>query len=194
MDEAGIITDKVQFALAHKLKEFRNSTGNQVQVLTIKSLEGESIEGYSINVVDKWKLGSEKDDNGILFLISTTDRKMHIEVGQGLEGVLPDALAGRIIDTVRIDFKKGHYEQGIVHGTSLILSAIKGNLEGIVPRKKHSDFASYVPLVFVIFWLWLTFFRPVWLITILGGRSYGRRGGHFGGGGGFSGGSASGSW
>ncbi|TDJ09112.1 MAG: TPM domain-containing protein, partial [Deltaproteobacteria bacterium] len=167
MDQAGLIRNEIKLALTKRLKEFKAETGNQVQILTIKSLEGESIEGYSIKVVDKWKLGSEKADNGILFLISSKDRRMRIEVGQGLEGVLPDALVGRITDTVRIDFKKGHYEQGIVHGTSLILSAIKGNLEGIVPRKKHLDFAFYVPLVFVILWLWLTFFRPVWLIPIL---------------------------
>jgi uncharacterized protein len=207
MDKAGILSDRTKLALSDNLKNFKHKTGNQVQVLTIKSLEGESIEGFSIKVVDKWKLGSEKADNGVLFLVSTTDRRMRIEVGQGLEGVLPDALAGRIMDTVRVDFKKGKYEKGIILGSKLIMGAIEGNVEGIAPPKKSSDFGSYLPLIFVILWLWLTFFRPVWLIPILGGRGYSSRGGAFGGssgwssgggwsggGGGFSGGGASGSW
>ncbi|RLA63714.1 MAG: hypothetical protein DRQ88_11115 [Epsilonproteobacteria bacterium] len=201
IDRANLITDKKQMALSRGLKKYKKQTGNQLQILTINSLDDETLEGYSIKVVDKWQLGDKEKDNGILLLVALKERKMRIEVGQGLEGDLPDALAGRIISQVVPYFKKANYEQGIILGTSLIIKILGGDHKALKTRERRSEFTSYLPIVFIMLWFWLSFFRPVWLIPILGGASYGRRGGGFsggggwsGGGGGFSGGGASGSW
>lgn len=202
VDRANLISGPRRIEATKGLKKYKELTGNQIQILTINSLDDETLEGYSIKVVDKWKLGDKDKDNGILLLVTLKERKVRIEVGQGLEGVLPDALAGRIVDMMIPYFKEGKYEHGIIVGTSQIIKVLGGDVKDLKKRKKRSEFASYMPLIFIFFWIWLTFFRPVWLIPILGGRSRGgfgggggfSSGGWSGGGGGFSGGGASGSW
>lgn len=120
IDNAGLLSSRAQSALANALVQVKAQTGNEIAVLTIKSLENETIDGYSIKVTDQWKLGSKNKDNGALFLIAVDDRKMRIEVGQGLEGVIPDATAGRIIREVQAYFKRGDFESGIIVGASRI--------------------------------------------------------------------------
>ena len=97
VDLAGIVDDATENRLNGYLQELEQKTTAQMVVLTILSLEGESIEDFSITIAhDKWKLGQKGKDNGLLFLISVKDRKYRIEVGYGLEGVLPDSLVGSI--------------------------------------------------------------------------------------------------
>ena len=97
-DQAGLLGDSFETGLDGRLGQLEEETGAQVAVLTIVSLEGDPIEDYSIRVVETWKLGRTGADDGVLILIVRDDRRMRIEVGYGLEGVLTDAQAGRIID------------------------------------------------------------------------------------------------
>jgi uncharacterized protein len=127
VDQAGLLSPQLASQLESSLRAFQARVGPQIQLLTIPTLAGQPIESYSIQVVDRWKLGDAKRDDGVLFLVVSQDRQMRIEVGQGLEGVVPDAVAGRIVnDVVAPYFKRGQMEQGVVAG----LRAIAGRLGG----------------------------------------------------------------
>ena len=207
VDQAGVLSRQDQSQLTNALVQIKKRTGNEVAILIVSSLEGEAIEDYSIKVTDEWKLGAEEEDNGILFLISIQDRKMRIEVGQGLEGDLPDARAGQIIRFIQPYFKRGEYKSGIVLGVSKIVENIGEKLTN-APKVKNrrSEVGNPIFLLF-LFFIVSFFFRGRGSSGLLAGalvgsmmggrRSYGGGGfggGGFGGGGSFSGGGASGGW
>ena len=127
VDNANLLSEQTESQLNDALIDLENRTSQQIALLTISSLEGESIEGYSIKVADNWKIGQEGSDNGVLFLISTADRKLRIEVGRGLEGELTDAISGRIVDLVSSYFKRQEFEKGIIVGLTAISRAIGMN-------------------------------------------------------------------
>lgn len=193
IDEAGYLTRDDRQALMQLLYDFNRRGKAQVQVLIVQSLQGEPIESASIKVTDVWKLGDAKKDNGVLFLISAEDRKMRIEVGQGLEGAIPDAIAKRIIsDQVIPLFRSKRTSDGIVLGTHEILRYADKEFadENIAPEKEGG---GKIPVGVIILLLII--------ISILGrfGGGGGRRfrgggwgGGYYGGGGGWSGGGSSG--
>lgn len=212
MDTAGMMSGEDVARLDQALRSSNAQGIAQVQVLTIPSLNDEPIEEVSYKIVKDWKLGAEKADNGILFLISKNDRKLRIEVGQGLEGAIPDVYAKRIISDVVIPyFKQGQMSEGIVAGTASILElatnergGLKTNENAAVRSEPEGKKGGWLHLV--IFFILL-----VVLMSSGGGRGFllgmllsggGRGGGGFGGGGGgwsgggggFSGGGSSGSW
>ncbi len=123
VDLADIIDNSSEYKLNQYLKELEQKTTAQLVVLTIKSLEGGSIEDFSLTIAhDRWKLGQKGKDNGVLFLISLKDKKYRIEVGYGLEGVIPDSLAGTIGRNYLVPFfRKGEYSKG-VYATALALA------------------------------------------------------------------------
>jgi len=126
-DTADILSSSTVRDLETLLKAHEDSTSNQVVVLTVRSLDGESIEEYSIAVAEQWKLGQKGKDNGVLLLIAVEDRKVRIEVGRGLEGVLPDITCGSIIrKEITPRFREGDYDGGVTAGVHAILSAIGG--------------------------------------------------------------------
>jgi uncharacterized protein len=126
-DTAGMLSEPARQALESSLKDFESRTGHQAAVLTVPSLEGEALEDFSLKVSRTWALGRKGQNDGVLFLISKNDRKLRIEVGHGLEGSIPDALAGRIIqDAVVPLFRAGDYEGGITTGVNAIISAADG--------------------------------------------------------------------
>lgn len=130
VDLVGTLTENSRTVLEERLANHEKETSNQVVVLIIPSLEGEILEEYSIKVASSWKLGQKKKDNGVLLLIAKEDRKLRIEVGYGLEGVLTDAKAARIIRNIIVpEFKKEEYTEGIVLGVSAILKTIEGTYE-----------------------------------------------------------------
>ena len=221
VDEAGMIPEDARLRIEQKLAAFEKSTGTQVAVLTVASLDGDPIEDYSMRVVETWKLGKKEKDNGVLLLVAEQDRKMRIEVGYGLEGELTDLESGRIVDNViRPDFQKGDFAGGIEHGVDAILSALGG---GEVPAepparpvvgREGSD--GMIFIIFIVIFLFI-FLRSrggggrrgpwggggFWGGGFGGGSFGGGRSGGFGGGGGggfsggggsFGGGGASGSW
>ncbi len=116
--------------LERALQSFDLSDSTQIAILTIPSLEGDALEDFSIRTVDQWKIGQKSKDNGVLLLVSKKDRKIRIEVGRGLEGVLTDLLSGRIIDTVITPyFKAGNFDKGLEAGASAIIQATRGEFK-----------------------------------------------------------------
>jgi len=125
-DNAEILSASMRKTLSDRLRAHEDRTGNQIAVLTVPSLEGESIEGYAEAVFKEWKLGQKGKDNGILFVVAPKDRRMRIEVGYGLEGTLPDSLAGSIIrNAITPKFKAGDYDGGAEAGVSAILIVLE---------------------------------------------------------------------
>jgi len=120
VDLAGIIDNHAETKLNRYLKELETKTGAQMAILTVISLEGQAIEEFSINIAhDQWKLGQKGKDNGVLVVVSLNDKKYRIEVGYGLEGLLPDSLVGGIGRQYLVPyFKRGDYSTGIYAAVS----------------------------------------------------------------------------
>lgn len=223
VDLAAVVDPSTTGRLNGYLKELEQKTGAQVVVLTIKSLEGEALEAFSIRIAhDRWKLGQRGKDNGVLLLVAVGDRKYRIEVGYGLEGVLPDSLVGSIGRDLMVPYlKRGDYPSGIAAAVLAIANeiAIKAGVtisgmpdyQRIVKVSKPPGlFRTVVSVLFFI--MLLLFFlrnpRAFFLFFLLsgagGGRGWGSGHGGFGGGGfggfggggggGFGGGGASGGW
>jgi uncharacterized protein len=126
-DLTGTLTAEQQTALEQKLAGFESAKGSQLAVLIVPSTEPEEIEEYSIRVVDQWKLGRKGVDDGALLIIAKNDRRVRIEVGRGLEGVLTDAMSNRIIDeTIRPAFREGNFYGGIDAGLEQMIKVIEG--------------------------------------------------------------------
>jgi uncharacterized protein len=129
-DYANMMSPAVRAKLTKELKEFERTDSTQVVILTIPSLEGQTIEDYSIKVAESWKIGQKGRDNGVIFIVASQERRMRIEVGRGLEGRLTDLTAGRIIDlVVRPRFKRGDINGGFVAGVSTLIDATKGEFK-----------------------------------------------------------------
>lgn len=130
-----------QAALEGKLQTFEQSKGSQIAILIIPTTQPEDIAQYSIRVVDQWKLGREKPDDGVLVLVAKNDRKMRIEVGYGLEGAIPDAIAKRIIsDIMQPSFKAGDFYGGLDAATTQLTKLIDG--ESLPPPAKNLQAGS----------------------------------------------------
>jgi uncharacterized protein len=126
-DLADMMAPATRQAIDAHLAELERTDSTQVAVLTVPSLEGDSIEDFSIRVADAWKVGQKKEDNGALLIVSKADHKVRIEVGYGLEGVLTDVLAGQIIDSVITPrFKAGDFDGGFAAGITAISGAVRG--------------------------------------------------------------------
>jgi len=126
-DNAGILSDNAKELLSEKLKAHEERTTNQVVVLTLPSLQGESIEDYSYQVFNEWKLGQEGMDNGILIVVVPDEKRMRIEVGYGLEGTMTDLTAGRIIREVMAPrFREGDFDGGITEGALAVVNVLEG--------------------------------------------------------------------
>ena len=114
-------------ALETRLSDYEARTRHQFALLTVTSLGGQDIEGYSIHVAEQWKLGSKAKDDGLILVVAKNERKMRIEVGYGLEGTLPDATAARIIRNVMTPrFREGDYDGGVAQGAAAIVAQLEG--------------------------------------------------------------------
>ena len=114
-------------ALESKLAAFEQKKGSQLAVLLVPTTQPETVEQYGIRVAEQWKLGRKVVDDGVLLLIAKDDRKLRIEVGRGLEGALPDAIAKRIIDEYMVaPFKQGDFNAGVNAGVDRIIKIIDG--------------------------------------------------------------------
>jgi uncharacterized protein len=155
-DYADMIAPEVEARIDAQLRDLEVSDSTQVAVLTINSLEGEALGEYSIRVVEDWALGQKGIDNGILLLVSKNDRKIRIEVGYGLEGVLTDLLTGRIIDHVITPrFKSGNFNEGFEAGVEAIVQSVRGEYVGTgepppAPRRRSVGVFPFVILFIVI--------------------------------------------
>lgn len=116
-----------QAQLEQKLAAFEAKKGSQIAVLVVPSTQPEDIAQYSLRVVEKWKIGREKVDDGLLVLIAKNDRKMRIEVGYGLEGAVPDLYAKRIIsEIISPKFKQGDFFGGLNAGLDSLIGLVDG--------------------------------------------------------------------
>lgn len=219
VDLAGIVDNATESKLDSFLAELEQKTTVQLVVLTIKSLEGASLEEFSIDIAHtKWKLGQKGKDNGVLFLIALNDRKYRVEVGYGLEGVLPDSRVGSIgRDFLVPFFKNGEFSKGVYAATLVMVNDIAADagvtISGMpvyqMPaetnqNRKPPSLASKIISFIIIIVLLIFFiknpklFMLFLLFSAMGGRggswSGGRGGFGGGGGGGFGGGGASGGW
>lgn len=203
VDQARVLSPQAKSSIEYSIRDFYKREGIQFQVLIVPELVNETIEGYSIQVVDKWKLGNTRDDRAALFLISLKDRKMRIEVGRGLEGSLTDLRSRQIIQEVGALFKTEDYANGVALGLALMARADNKEMffdSKTAPRharKKSSPLSIIV--IFIIFAVISKFGGgPLIAASILTGGGGGRGGrgggGWSGGGGGFSGGGSSGDW
>jgi uncharacterized protein len=114
-------------SLDKTLKDFEARKGSQIAVLIVPTTQPETIEQYSIRVAEAWKIGRKKIDDGAILVVAKDDRKLRIEVGYGLEGVLTDVTAKRIIDEVITPkFRSGDFAGGIADGVSRILRVVDG--------------------------------------------------------------------
>lgn len=194
--------------LEQKLVAFDDSSSTQIAVVIIKSLEGYDIADYSVNLFEKWGIGSKKNNNGILLLTSLGDRKIWITTGYGVEGSLPDAIARRIIENeITPNFRSGNYYAGIEQGTDAIISYTKGEYKNDSKKARRKSGGSFVPFIVVFIIIILMAIKrggggggsqiiggrgsasPFWWMLL--GSQFGRGGGG-GGFGGFSGGGSSG--
>lgn len=210
VDLAGIIDDGVENNLNGYLKELEQKTTAQVVVLTVRSLEGASLEEFSLSTAhDRWKLGQKGKDNGVLIVVALEDRKYRFEVGYGLEGVLPDSLVGTIGRQYLVPyFKKGEYSTGIFTATLATINEIAASegveitgmpkLTGDMNAGKTRKGGGIVGMIFTLLLfigaiiLFITNPRLLLLLLFSSSMGGGRRGwgggGGFGSGGGFGGG------
>lgn len=141
-DTADLISPQAESALEERLRTLEGETGAQVAVLTVPSLEGEVLEDYSLRVAETWKLGREGFDDGALLLIARDERRIRLEVGYGLEGAIPDALAKRVVDEViRPRFREGDFDAGVKAAVDAIAGLIEGE-DGLPPPGPASDAAA----------------------------------------------------
>jgi uncharacterized protein len=213
-DNAGMLGGTEADLLNRKLSDFEQQTGAQFIVYIFKSLQGESLEDFTIRCVEKWKVGQKKYDNGLVLFIFADDHKTRVEVGYGLEGTITDAVSSRVLrDLLRPKFQQGDYSGGINAAADELMRRIRTGekpVEPMQPRQgqgqgRSSGDIGIVPLLillFVIFFVVAPMFSRrrsgcggcVLPFLFSGGRgiTFGGGGGGFGGGGfgggGFSGG------
>jgi len=217
VDQAGLLSAASTAALTETLAAHERATGQQLVVVTLRSLEGRSIEEYGYQLGRHWGIGRAEHDDGVLLIVAAAERQIRIEVGYGLEGTLTDALCWSIIQSHIVPkFRAGDFDGGIVAGAHAILGVLGGDASAAAPADAGQQDTSLGAL---LFWFVVVFI----LINGLGGRRRGRvaraliagsvlrgprgfpggggfGGGGFGGGGfggrggGFGGGGASGGW
>ena len=125
-DFAGLLSPSSKATLEADLAQLEKDTTAQVAVVTVTSLDGDTIEDYAVNLFEAWGIGQKNQDNGVLFIIAPTEHKVRIEVGYGLEAIITDGRSGRILDNeVLPSFKTDDYETGILKGAAAIENYIR---------------------------------------------------------------------
>lgn len=176
-DTAGMLSPAAAAELEARLADVERESSHQIVVLTVPSLQGESIEQLGLRVAEAWRLGHKGLDNGVLLLVARDDRRVRIEVGYGLEGVLPDALAARIIrNEITPRFRAGRMDEGIRAGVDAISAAARGEVipsDRLPRRGSERNDARHDPFNVTLF----SAFAGGILGATLGGRRRGLRAG-----------------
>lgn len=214
-DRAGLLEPDDRARLDAKLASYEQRTGQQLVLLVVASLNGDALENAAVEVYNTWKLGARGKDDGLLMLVVTEDRRVKIEVGDGLEGSVTDALAGRVIrNVITPAFRERDYVGGIDRAFDALMTAASGSAPALpeaqpqhVRRVRRTG--SPAILAFIVIFILLSSLgrrrrggAGLWMLGgFLGGGGGGFFGGGGGGGGGFSGGGgrssgggASGGW
>jgi uncharacterized protein len=169
-DYAQLLSPRAAFILERRLSAFEAKTGHQFALLTVPSLEGAPIETYAIKVAESWKLGSEQADDGLILVVAKYDRRMRIEVGQGLEGDIPDAVAARVIREVLTPaFRDEDYAAGIEAAFNVLTRAagaggsFAAGQSIAQPQSRAPDhLRRTVSLLLVVFLFCLALLKAVW--------------------------------
>lgn len=215
VDEAGILSPQTREALTALLAQHEQQTRQQVVVVTLKSLQGDTIEDYGYRLGRFWGIGEKGRDTGALLIVAPAEQKIRIEVGYGLEDRLTDATSRVIIEqTIRPAFRNRDFDGGVRDGTVAMLRALGGSpsagAAAGAPHNGPPDVSGFVGLVW-IFFIVMMILRAFWSLSrggrrhsgiwYMGGSSGGwssgggfSGGGFSGGGGSFGGGGASGGW
>ncbi len=154
VDEARVLRRSTELAITEQLRAHEAATTNQIVVVTLRSLQGYTIEEFGVRLGNHWGIGQQDRDNGVLLIVAPNDRKVRIEVGFGLESVLTDALANTIIDEEILPlFRRDKLERGVRAGVDAILAAIAGTYEA--PTRSlisGAQVSAYLPfLAFGVF-------------------------------------------
>jgi uncharacterized protein len=222
-DLTGTLSTSQAQALEARLRDFERGKGSQIAVLMLPSTEPEAIEQYSIRVAEAWKIGRARVDDGVILIVAKNDRKLRVEVGRGLEGAIPDAVAKRVIaEVITPHFKANDFYGGIAAGTDALMKLIDGEPLPAPPAASGTFDREFNFLTIVVLIAALLIFGFIGVLFALaagsprsrgwssgsrggwsaggwsggdsGGGGFGGGGGFSGGGGDFGGGGASGSW
>jgi len=161
-DYLDLLSIQPQKSLEQKLIRYSDSTSTQIVVAIISSTQGENINFLGAQWGQKWGIGQQGKDNGILILLARDDRKIAINTGYGVEGALPDALAKRIIENIILpEFRKGDYNGGLNKGTDVIFQALTGEFkeDRTFSNNQGTDFSAFLPFIIflvILFILWLS--------------------------------------
>lgn len=214
VDDANILSSSTVAQLTEMLAAQEQKTGEQIVVVTLPSLQGYTIETYGYQLGRAWGIGQKGKDNGALVIVAPKEHQVRIEVGYGLEGQLTDAQSELIIHNVMLPkFRSGDYDGGVLDGTSVLIKVLGCDPSALPQQPVERDHRSgaHIPILLIVFLIWIIFGRFLWPLLFLGGRGgpwggtgfgggwggggFGGSGGGFSGGGGsFGGGGASGSW
>jgi len=178
-DYGGVVSSTTAQRLNRTLEEFEKSTSSQIVVAVFPKMQSDSsVEDYTHRVAEAWGVGQKERNNGAVLFVFVADRRMRIEVGYGLEGVLPDALAKRIVDEqIAPHFKRGDYEGGLSAGVDAILQAARGEYRGT--GRTAAQRSGSRTIFFAVFWFVLLLIIFSWIIQfgrVARGTLYHRRG------------------
>jgi uncharacterized protein len=184
VDEAGVLDEAARQTITEKLAAVEAKSGDQIVVVTLKSLQDTTIEDYGYQLGRAWGIGEKEKSNGALLIVAPNERKVRIEVGYGLEGALTDAVTRLIIQNAILPrFRAGDFAGGISRGIDDIIQVVSGDAEEFQRRAaQRPDRAPQgvdaATVIFVVFMLIVIFMM---LRNAHGGqRTLGRRGGYAG--------------
>lgn len=163
-DFAGLLSVEQRNILENKISTFEKNSGAEIAVVTVPSLEGDTIENFAAELFKQWGIGKKNKDNGILLLIAMAERQVRIEVGYGLEGILTDAQSGWIFDNIiKPAFQQSNFFDGINNAVDKIIGAVSGEEISVYQPSSQQNGESLF-----FYWFWLILFIPIWLASILG--------------------------
>ena len=179
VDDASILTYPEEVAITADLKALEDKSSDQVVVVTLPSLQGYTIEDFGHQLGRHWGIGTDKLDNGVVLIVAPNERKVRIEVGRGLEGILTDALSKIIIENAMLPrFREGNFAGGIKDGVRDVILVLTGDAAEVEQRAKarHDADEAAVNWLVVIFWtliiLWIAY--SMWSSTRYASRAGGR--------------------
>lgn len=153
-DEVGLLTAAEREQLNQKLIKFYDSTSTEIAVIIIPTTKGEDINYLATMYGEKWGIGEKEQDNGIIFLIATEDRRFSIQQGRGVERYLTASVAGQILDyIVTPNFKQGLWYEGINRGTTALMEVVQGKFKPIVKETSDEGRLSVMQLLIIAFFV-----------------------------------------